>query len=76
MGDVEALLLSQSSEGVVAFDASGHLHYVNPAVYEMLGQEPGTMDHVLDLLHPDDLDRGSKSIVGVGEGGRPRPGSG
>lgn len=72
--DIEALLLSQSSDGVLAFDLTGRLCYANPAVYEMLGREPGSVESVFDVLHPDDLDRVGKSIVGVNHGVRPRSG--
>lgn len=74
VADIEALLLNQSSDGVLAFDLAGQLCYANPAVYEMLGLEPGSIESVFDLLHPDDLDRVGKSIAGVNEGVRPRSG--
>ena len=61
-------LLSKDLLAVGTFD--GRLRTVNPAWTEMLGHDPKALlaSSFFDLLHPDDLERGSEVIRSLQEG--------
>ncbi|HEY4331968.1 MAG TPA: diguanylate cyclase [Ilumatobacteraceae bacterium] len=69
-------MLEQTSEAIVAFDATGVLVYVNPAAGTLLHYTVDAVvgTNVIDLIHPSEVRRVATVISGVTAGARPRPG--
>jgi diguanylate cyclase (GGDEF)-like protein/PAS domain S-box-containing protein len=70
-------IVEQGREGVAVFDAAGTLVYSNPAVAAILRWDDSSEvvgTNVLDLVHPDDVDRIGVNLTGIAEGARPRAG--
>ncbi|WP_426572643.1 diguanylate cyclase domain-containing protein [Aquihabitans sp. McL0605] len=69
-------LVHDGNEAVAALDAHGVIIYANPAAAALLCTSLDALvgSSVVDLVHPDDLERAGANIAGVGEGIRPRPG--
>ena len=63
-------IVNNSTEGLVLVDDEGRVQWASPAAGEILGYEPeaavGT--HVLDFVHPDDIDAALPSLLRVVEG--------
>ncbi len=69
-------LLEQTSEAIVAFDATGFVVFANASCCDLLETDLQFLigSSVLDLVHPDELMRVGSVISGVSAGVRPRPG--
>lgn len=72
-----AALVEQTNEAIAVIDTQARIVWVNAATPALLG---GSYDDfvgtsVVDLVHPDDLDRAVTALTAVDGGARPLPGT-
>jgi len=63
-------IVDNSTDGLVLVDDESRVQWASPAAGEILGYEPAAVvgTHVLDFVHPDDLDAALPSLLRVVEG--------
>ncbi|MHB8685083.1 MAG: sensor domain-containing phosphodiesterase, partial [Dehalococcoidia bacterium] len=60
-------LVQNASDLITIIDADGTLRYASPAVERLMGYERDEWvgKHILDMLHPDDVERAADSLAAV-----------
>jgi diguanylate cyclase (GGDEF)-like protein/PAS domain S-box-containing protein len=71
-----AALAAQTNEAIATIDESGRISWANAAALTLLsvGHADVIGARIIDLIHPDDLDRALIAVTGVSNGAMPRPG--
>ena len=71
-----ATLVEQGIEAVVVLGSSGTIEYANDMVTQLTGQRVETLvgSHVVEFVHPEDVERVLANVTGVSVGAQPRPG--
>lgn len=66
-------LVHDASEAIAVLGPDAAVAYVNPAVTTLLGHRPADLvgRSLAEVIHPDDLDRALRAVVGWGRWGAP-----